>query len=139
MNSQFSPNLIPKSNQDDLIMTNFKINILRSKILPCISNDIDIVIKNRRTWEYIGTTSDYLENLFIALSFIFLVVDMKIVVAINMAFIACCKHSEDYAQKRQSQLTDKINEYLKSLGIKESIIDISSEESNDSKIQETNI
>ena len=135
MDDQHSKNKSIKFDSNDIIMTNFKMNILKSKVLPCISEDIDIIIKDRRRWEIIGNASDYLENLFIALSFIFLVIDMKIIVAINMACIACCKHSDSFSQKKQTQLTDKLNEYLKSIGIKQNILNIDNfDESEDTKI-----
>lgn len=122
MNKSTTPNL------DDVIMTKFKVNILKSKVLPCISKDIDVVINNRRTWETIGTISDYLENLFIALSFVFLIIDIKIIIIVNMSLIACCKYSDNLSQRKQSQLTEKLNEYLKSIGIKESVIDTNNED-----------
>lgn len=118
---------IKKRETDEVIMTNFRFSILKSKVLPCISNDIDVIIKNRRRWEIIGTASDYLENLFIAMSFIFLIVNNRLIVSIIMGCIACCKHSDSFAQRKQTQLTDKLNEYLKSLGIKESILNIDDE------------
>lgn len=111
--------------QDDVIMTTFKMKILKSKILPCITNDIDEIIRNRKRWEIIGTFSDYLENILIAMSFIFLVINLKVELAIIMGCTSCCKYSVSYSQKRQAFLTEKLNNYLKEIGLKEYILDIS--------------
>lgn len=109
----------------DKIMTNFKTSILKSKILPCMSDDIDLIIKNRAEWEIIQIRLQYIYEFLLLGAFIAVYFKSQIVMSILIGSVGCCNRIISHSERQQLVLTNKLNGYLKHLGITDLIPEIS--------------
>ncbi len=109
----------------DKIMTNFRASILKTKILPCMSDDIDLIIKDRSEWELIQMRLQYIYEFLLLGAFIAVYFKSQIVMSILIGSVGCCNRIISHSERQQLILTNKLNGYLKHLGITDLVPEIS--------------
>lgn len=119
---------------NESIMNNFRTKILKEELIPCMKNDINDIIVNRKTWERTQITYEYLRDILLVGSMISCFFHSRVATGVLIAVTGALIKLVSSTQNKQLELTERLNSYLKQIGINNLIPEIgdNNEEKHDS-------
>lgn len=115
--------------EEDSLMLKFRIKVIKEKIIPCMSDDIDNIVINRKVWEKIQVTYEYLRDILLVGSLISCFFNSRLATGILVSITGTLIKLVSHAQGKQIELTERLNIYLKQIGINNLIPEIEDKDS----------
>jgi hypothetical protein len=105
------------------IFSTFRVKALKTRFLPSVLVDMDLIIKDKEGWEILQNRLEFLYEWILLASFVSVFMNSQILTGLFIALVGGISRTITNCKAKREELTNNLNVYLKKFGFDNLIFD----------------